>query len=254
MLLFVFFLTTQVFASPESENFKNHLSLFSLEYNVNDSKKFFTDELIRNYRHPTENISFIERQPFDYLPNLVIDLIYYPNFLLLNQFPLLLSHIKSTTDDAIVHCSGLESNPALFSSNLHSSAKQEKEKIGNFQRPFLGTANFSYSYRFTDSIFSWGDCDSLAKIKEKDALIPTALLDAILRSNYELFFLQKQVSDEELHAIYLNILHGSPGQHIAKTSSSNFGDFTFYLLAFVVVCLFIQRYLAQSQNSMGEIE
>jgi len=97
-------------------------------------------------------------------------------------------------------------------------------------------------YRFNYSVFSWENFESFKTIKEEDALIPTKLLNAILKSNFELFFQQRQLLDEEQHAVYLNVLHGTPEKSISKANSFNFSEFASYLLVFSALIAFIFRY------------
>ena len=97
-------------------------------------------------------------------------------------------------------------------------------------------------YRFNYSVFSWENFESFKTIKEEGALIPTKLLNAILKSNFELFFQQRQLLDEEQHAVYLNVLHGTPEKSISKANSFNFSEFASYLLVFSALIAFIFRY------------
>lgn len=98
-------------------------------------------------------------------------------------------------------------------------------------------------YRFNDSVFSWENFESLKIIQEADALIPPNLLDAIVKSNFEIFFQQKQLFDEELLAIYLNVIHGNPETSISTASTPNFSSVASYLVIGGVLCMFISKYL-----------
>jgi len=96
-------------------------------------------------------------------------------------------------------------------------------------------------YRFKDTVFSWENFESLKIFQEGDAIIPTSLLDAIAKSNFELFF-QQQLIDEELHSVYLNVIHGPHEPSISQASTVNFSEFASYLLIGGVLCMFISKY------------
>ena len=100
--------------------------------------------------------------------------------------------------------------------------------------------------RFTHSVFSWENFNSLKEIKEEEYLIPNALLDAIVKSNFELFFQQTKIVDEELHAIYLKVLHTIPQHNVVRATSLSMSNLSSYLLIGGLICIFINRY---SKNS-----
>ena len=52
------------------------------------------------------------------------------------------------------------------------------------------------TFRFTSSVFSQEDPKKLVS-KDKDHLVPFDLLDAITKSNFELFFLEKTKYPEQ---------------------------------------------------------
>ena len=253
-LLFIFYGSNTVFAAPVIKMLLPHGGLFSLECGENDSILQYKEELARNYGEKPENITNIEKYPFAYLPLLRRNAI-ISQYL---QWDLQATHpidkLEQSTDNRIFTCAGIESYSAVSPIPVHSSAEQVKSHNKSFTQPTLVTPNFSYSYRFKDTVFSWESHNSLTNIREEDALIPTALLDAILRSNFELFFLQKQISDEKLHAVYLNILHGSLDHTIAKASTSNFSNLSTLLLVFLVFCFFIKKYLRGSQTKPISLE
>lgn len=222
-----------------------------MEYEEDDSVFQYKEELTRNYGEKLESLTGIERYPFAYLPLLRRDAILSQYFQWGLQTPHPVDKHEESTYDVIVNCTRFESYSANNSRTVYPDAEQVKSHIENFTQTKWGIPQFSYSYRFTDTVFSWENHHSLTNIREEDALIPTELLDAIIRSNFELFFLQKQISDEELHATYLNILHGSPDYTIAKASTSNFSDWTTLLLLFSVFCVFIQKHLRAQTNSIN---
>ena len=98
------------------------------------------------------------------------------------------------------------------------------------------------TYRFKDYIFSWTQYESLKDFEEKDSLIPYSLLKAIQKNNFELFFQQKEMPDDELHAVYLEALHKSLESQISKASSVNFSELATYILVGGIICLFVTRY------------
>ena len=100
--------------------------------------------------------------------------------------------------------------------------------------------------RFTHSVFSWENSNCLKEIKEEEYLIPNALLDAIVKSNFELFFQQTKIVDEELHAIYLKVLHTIPQHNVVRATSLSMSNLSSYLLIGGLICIFINRY---SKNS-----
>jgi hypothetical protein len=73
-------------------------------------------------------------------------------------------------------------------------------------------------------------------------LIPYSLLKAIQKNNFELFFQQKEMPDDELHAVYLEALHKSFESQISKASSVNFSELATYILVGGIICLFVTRY------------
>jgi hypothetical protein len=253
-LLFIFYGSNTVFAAPIIQTLLPHGSLFSLECEDGDSVLQYKKELTRYYGEKLESVTGIERYPFAYLPFLRRDTFLYPHFQrdLHPSYPI--DKHEENTDKGIVNCTGIESYSTVSPRNVYSSPEQVNSPTKNLAQLSLGTPTFSYSYRFTDTVFSWENHHSLTHIREEDALIPTALLDAILRSNFELFFLQKQVSDEELHAVYLNILHGSPDHTLTKAAASNFSDLTNLFLLLGVFCFFIQKYLRSPQANLSTLE
>ena len=96
--------------------------------------------------------------------------------------------------------------------------------------------------RFNHSVFSWETSNCLKEIKDEEYLIPNALLDAIVKSNFELFFQQTKIVDEELHAIYLKVLHTIPQHNVVRATSLSISNFSTYLLVGGLICLFINRY------------
>ena len=253
-LLFIFYGSNTVFAAPVIQTLLPNGGLFSLECEYVVSVLQYKEELTRYYGEKLESVTGIERYPFAYLPFLRRDTFLSPHFQrdLHPSYPI--DKHEENTDKGIVNCTGIESYSTVSPRNVYSSAEQVNSPTKNLAQLSLGTPTFSYSYRFTDTVFSWENHHSLTNIREEDALIPTALLDAILRSNFELFFLQKQISDEELHAVYLNILHGSTDHTLAKAAASNFSDLTNLFLLFGVFCFFIQKYLRSSQANLSTLE
>jgi len=102
--------------------------------------------------------------------------------------------------------------------------------------------------RFTHSVFSWENSNSLKEIKEEEYLIPNALLDAIVKSNFELFFQQTKIVDEELHAIYLKVLHTIPQHNVVRATSLSMSNLTTYLLISGLIWIFINRYTKNSYS------
>ncbi|MFL2913770.1 MAG: hypothetical protein ACJZ64_03930 [Opitutales bacterium] len=253
-LLFIFYGSNTVFAVPVIQTLLPHGGLFSLECEYGDSVLQCKEELTRYYGEKLESVTGLERYPFAYLPLLRRDAFLSPHFQrdLPPSYPI--DKHEENTDKEIVTCTGIESYSPVSSRNVYSSPEQVNSLTKNSAHLSMGNPSFSYSYRFTDTVFSWENHHSLINIREEDALIPTALLDAILRSNFELFFLQKQISDEELHAVYLNILHGSTDHTLAKAAASNFSDLTNLFLLFGVFCFFIQKYLRSSQANLSTLE
>ena len=97
-------------------------------------------------------------------------------------------------------------------------------------------------FRFKNNIFSWENSDSLKKIKEEDALIPTLLLDAILQSNFELFFLQKRSPEQEEYSIFLDTIHSSSENRISKALPTSFSDLATYLMIGAFFCMLISKH------------
>ncbi|MDG1326416.1 MAG: hypothetical protein P8P49_11665 [Opitutales bacterium] len=109
--------------------------------------------------------------------------------------------------------------------------------------------NFSFEQpanRFNQSVFSWENSNCLKEIKGKEYLIPNALLDAIVKSNFELFFQQTKIVDEELHAIYLKVLHTIPQHNVARATSLSISNISTYLIIGGLICLFISRFTKDS--------
>jgi hypothetical protein len=252
--LCIIYASNTAFAAPVTQTLFPHVGLFSLECEENDLVLEYKEKLIQNYGEKLESVTSIERYPFAYLPLLRRDAFLSPHFQRDFHTPYPIDKHEENTDKGIVNCAGIESYSPVSPRNVYSSPEQVNSHTKNLAQLCLGTPTFSYSYRFTDTVFSWENHHSLTHIREEDALIPTALLDAILRSNFELFFLQKQVSDEELHAVYLNILHGSIDHTLAKAAASNFSDLTNLFLLFGVFCFFIHKYLRSPQSNLSTLE
>ena len=252
--LCILYTSNTAFAAPVIQTLLPHGGLFSLECEENDLVIEYKERLIRYYGEKLENVTGLERYPFAYLPLLRRDAFLSPHFQRDFHTSYPIDKHEENTDKGIVTCTGIESYSPVSPRNVYSSPEQMNSPTKNLAQLSLGTPTFSYSYRFTDTVFSWENHHSLTNIREEDALIPTALLDAILRSNFELFFLQKQISDEELHAVYLNILHGSTDHTLAKAAASNFSDLTNLFLLFGVFCFFIQKYLRSSQANLSTLE
>ena len=83
-------------------------------------------------------------------------------------------------------------------------------------------------------------------------MIPYSLLDAIKKNNFELFFQQKEIADDELHAVYLETLHQSLQPQISKASPMSFTDLATYFLVGGVICLFISKYSNNQNTSLVE--
>ena len=117
------------------------------------------------------------------------------------------------------------------------SANHPSSILGN-----LPSVSLIPNFRFKNNIFSWENSDSLKKIKEEDALIPTVLLDAILQSNFELFFLQKRSPEQEEYSIFLDTIHSSTENQISKALPTSFSDLATYLIIGAIICMFISKY------------
>jgi hypothetical protein len=250
----ILYASNTAFAAPAIQILLPHEGLFSLECEENDLFLEYTEKLIRNYGEKLESVTGIERYPFAYLPLLRRDAFWFPHFQTYLHTSYLIDKHEDNTDNGIFNCTEIEVYSTVYPENVYSSTEHVNSLTKNSEQLSMGTPTFSYPYRFTDTVFSWENHHSLIHIREEDALIPTALLDAILRSNFELFFLQKQITDEELHAVYLNILHGSPDHTLAKAAASNFSDLTNLFLLFGVFCFFIQKYLRSPQANLSTLE
>ena len=253
-MLFVFFASNTAFAAPVIQTLLPYGGLFSLECEENISVLQYKEKLIRNYGEKLESVTGIERYPFAYLPLLRRDAFLSPHFQRDLHISYPIDKHEDNTDNGIFNCTGIESYSTGSPRNVYSSTEQVNLNTKDLAQLSMGTVTFNYSYRFTDTVFSWENHHSVTNIREEDALIPTALLDAILRSNFKLFFLQKQISDEELHAVYLNTLHGSPDHTLAKAAAWNFSDLTNLFLLFCVFCVFIQKYIRSPQANLSTLE
>ena len=83
-------------------------------------------------------------------------------------------------------------------------------------------------------------------------MIPYSLLDAIKKNNFELFFQQKEIADDELHAVYLEALHKSIQPQLSKASPISFSDFATFLLIGGLVCLFVSKYSNDGVKDLRE--
>jgi len=124
-----------------------------------------------------------------------------------------------------------------FCAEINELTNSSFEKSQN-----LSLNNFTSSFRFKDYIFSWTEFESLQIFEEENSLIPYNLLDAIKKNNFELFFQQKELADDELHAVYLEALHNSIQPHLSKASAMSFSDLATYLLIGGLVFLFVSKY------------
>ncbi|MBT5717322.1 MAG: hypothetical protein HOI70_10455 [Opitutae bacterium] len=130
------------------------------------------------------------------------------------------------------------------------------EKISNLNESYEISTNEQFfpdsasSYRFDDYIFSWTKYESLVDSEEKDSLIPYFLLEAIKKNNFEIFFQQKEMPDDELHAVYLEALHKSFESQISKASSVNFSELASYIMIGGIICLFVTRYSNMHESEL----
>ena len=134
-----------------------------------------------------------------------------------------------------------------FCAEINELTNSSFEKSQN-----LALNNFTSSFRFKDYIFSWTEFESLQDFEEENSLIPYSLLDAIKKNNFELFFQQKEIADDELHAVYLEALHKSLQPQLSKASPISFSDFATFLLIGGLVCLFVSKYSNDGIESLRE--
>jgi hypothetical protein len=113
----------------------------------------------------------------------------------------------------------------------------------------LALNNLTSLFRFKGYIFSWTEFESLQDFEEENSLIPYSLLDAIKKNNFELFFQQKEIADDELHAVYLEALHKSLQPQLSKASAISVSDFATFLLIGSVICLFVSKYSNETFES-----
>lgn len=128
---------------------------------------------------------------------------------------------------------------------------QSEEKDAPHIISILPGINLSFEQpanRFNHSVFSWVNSKCLKEIKDEEYLIPNALLDAIVKSNFELFFQQSKIVDEELHAIYLKVLHTIPRHNVVRATSLSMTNLSTYLLIGGLICIFINRYTKNSYS------
>ncbi len=132
------------------------------------------------------------------------------------------------------------------------------EEINNLSQILLekgrhiSLSDVTPSFRFNEYIFSWTDFESLQDEEEQNSLFPYSLLDAIKKNNFEIFFQQKEIPDDELHAVYLETLHQSLQPQISKASPMSFTDLATYFLIGGVICLFISKYSNNQNTSLVE--
>tara|TARA_B110000003_G_scaffold276326_1_gene322212 strand:- start:3897 stop:4826 length:930 start_codon:yes stop_codon:yes gene_type:complete len=134
-----------------------------------------------------------------------------------------------------------------FCAEINELTNSSFEKSQN-----LSLNNFTSSFRFKDYIFSWTEFESLQIFEEENSLIPYNLLDAIKKNNFELFFQQKEIADDELHAVYLEALHNSIQPHLSKASAMSFSDLATYLLIGGLVFLFVSKYSNDGVEGLRE--
>jgi hypothetical protein len=67
-------------------------------------------------------------------------------------------------------------------------------------------------------------------------------LDAILQSNFELFFLQKRSPEQEEYSIFLDTIHSSTENQISKALPTSFSDLATYLIIGAIICMFISKH------------
>ena len=124
-----------------------------------------------------------------------------------------------------------------FCAEINKLTNSSFEKSQN-----LELYNLTSSFRFKDYIFSWTEFESLQIFEEENSLIPYSLLNAIKKNNFELFFQQKELADDELHAVYLDALHNSIQPDLSKASAISFSDFATLLLIGGLIFLFVSKY------------
>ena len=154
----------------------------SLSYSGSIGFGVFKNDFISNLNYDlqssTPGIEKIQKHTLEYLPFLNRDIL--EDYLEHNPETFqILDFYKATIFDLV--------EPKLKLALCDSSTK--KMPIFSEQKDNMIETHLS-TFRFTSSVFSWEDPKKLVS-KDNDHLIPFDLLDAITKSNFELFFLQK---------------------------------------------------------------
>ena len=206
------------------------------------------EEMEKKYLYLKDFKENFESNSFSYRPFLSV----ISNSPLTNQ----ISHLKNPNISSLA-----EKNLRFFKNNPDYTKYWKFtfcEEINNLSQILLekgrhiSLSDVTPSFRFNEYIFSWTDFESLKDEEEQNSLFPYSLLDAIKKNNFEIFFQQKEIPDDELHAVYLETLHQSLQPQISKASPMSFTDLATYFLIGGVICLFISKYSNIQNTSLVE--
>lgn len=225
--------------TPTSEEFRNRFEFDKLNLFLSDRLSFWSDLGFAELNSPEDGFAYL---PF---ANGVRNISRIKTVRPPNTEEMQLNHPLSTRKD----------KPAKWLVSMWQPEEvfpiqlEEKEALQTIS--ILPGINLSFEQpanRFNHSVFSWENSKCLKEIKDEEYLIPNALLDAIVKSNFELFFQQTKIVDEELHAIYLKVLHTIPQHNVVRATSLSMSNLSTYLLIGGLICIFIARYTKNSYS------
>ena len=101
------------------------------------------------------------------------------------------------------------------------------------------------SFRFENSVFAWENHSSLKESLLQNELIPFDLLDAITRSNFEMFFLQQKQHPND-HNVFLKTLHGA-NLNITRASTLRLSEMATYLFLIAIIIAFVKKHLTNTK-------
>ena len=203
----------------------------SSSYPRNTAFDIFKDNFISNLNYDLQNSTSItekiQKNKLEYLPFLNRDIL--EDYLEHNPETIqILEFSKATIFDLV--------EPNLKLALCGSSSK--KMPIFSEQKNSMIETNLS-TFRFSSSVYSWESPKKLV-LEDKDNLIPFDLLDAITRSNFELFFHQKTKYPDQFPVF--TGLYNEDDLKISKASPLRITEILTYLIIISGLLAFFVRY------------
>lgn len=241
LLLSYLLLSTELFGHNTNENeFETVISYNSIFKEINHelNNYNFSQKLAKTESY-NNHLTKTEFQKFDYLPFL--------------YSPILLNVPKQNNDIRLFNQDIMTKKNSCFKNQLNNSQKHfsfslspkhtnmdaENEKIKDSK------IILDPSFRFENSVFAWENHSSLKESLLQNELIPFDLLDAISRSNFEMFFLQQKQHPND-HNVFLKTLHGA-NLNITRASTLRLSEMATYLFLIAIIIAFVKKHLTNTK-------